>query len=470
MIGRVDSVRCQVQVDQTTGARTTLFYIVGRDWGQIFESTFYMDILASWSGDNSLGSVIKLGFNSKLIEAVDKGTNLPSTSQWVDFFIKLWGQSNTDIGKSIRGTLVKEAGALDPNRVLPQSAFVLPKTLAEPLGFTGNANLSNSLVVVDDGRVESVGFPELSSLTGGHPLWSILHNVSNTIINELVVDLTWDKPVDGTPQFTLYKRIKPFYLNQKLTSAGSKVRTGPHTENIKSSFLKLPRVDLNTDTIIGIDYGTNWLDRINFIELIGNSSPVSQHLGQTGASIAKMTEGVAVYDPKAYAREGIKPMLMSSIFLPPASKEKSLDFKAIVEWVPVVATWYFDTHKMLNGTISMMGHDEYIGVGANISFETSLMSSRTSKGQDVLMDEGGGITPSDSTTKIVAHVENVNYRFSVGQDGAKTMATTVAFVRGVTTTPDCSSLVNPDEFGIDSFASRMSIADEDFQNVTQLKD
>lgn len=464
MIGRVDSVRCQVQVDQTTGARNTLFYISGRDWGQIFESIFYMDILATWNGDNSLSGAIRYGFDSQLLEAVKKGTYLATTTQMVDFFIKLWGNNNSSMYAAIKNKEISSKYALsvlNSDRLLPQSTFTLPNALSQDLGWTDGIDLAQEISIlagirdINTGKYEdtdeSVGFPDMSSLVGGQPLWSILHSVCNTIVNELVVELIFDKDVRG-PRFGLYKRVKPFYLGQDLNNISSSIKSGSNGEKIKSHFLSLKKVYIDLSRIVGLDYGTNWLDRINFVEIIGSGSTVSKHIGPYSGIVAKMTDGVAVYDASSYGREGIKPMLMSTVFVPPAPQNSDNLISAIAEWSPIVASWYFDIHKMLNGTLSIVGQDEYIEVGSNVMFPSSAFLSKTTSSQQ-------------ENTNIVAHVESVSNQFSIDQNGNRNFITTLTFVRGINTSEDGLSVLNSSEFGIDTDATKMNSEDEQLSNI-----
>jgi hypothetical protein len=86
--------------------------------------------------------------------------------------------------------------------------------------------------------------------------------------------------------------------------------------------------------------------------------------------------------------------------------------------------WYFDTHRLLNGTLTLVGTSEYIAVGNNIRFSAGLISPSPN------------INKASNNAKvnqyILAHVENVSHNFTVGDDGARLYTTTIQFVRGIT--------------------------------------
>lgn len=45
MLGRIESVRCVINTNQANGAQNTEFIVTGSDWGTIFNSKFYVDVL-----------------------------------------------------------------------------------------------------------------------------------------------------------------------------------------------------------------------------------------------------------------------------------------------------------------------------------------------------------------------------------------------------------------------------------------
>jgi hypothetical protein len=465
MVGRIDSVRSTIQVDQETGARQTVFYIVGRDWGQVFESILYIDVMATFYGDDPMSMAIKNGgFDTELIKAAESGSGLPSTSAIVSFIINLWGKNGSS---TIAKTLDKTTdGRIPAARLAPSSQFVLPDSLYKEFGNKGLVDNINQvygkLTAVDSYKdePESVGYINMKAVVGGVPVWNMIQSHSNLIVNEVLCDLRWDSKNSkkDKPTFAIYKRIKPFYLGQNLSDTGS-VKLKPSDEKIKSLFFNLKRIDINNDSVLSLDYGNNWLDRINFVEIVGDVSLFYTLSKIDAGNAQKFSEGAAYYDPQSFSREGFKSLQFTTTFFPPPDKEKGWAIDSVNKWVPVVSSWHFDVHKMLNGTITLVGHDDYIGVGDNISVNSSLLFLTTPINRQ-----------KTDSTKLLAHVESVDHSFTIDPYGKRSLITTVTFSRGVITNSECNALFNPESFGVDNSTKTMSADQELLPNTIEVKE
>ena len=459
MIGRIDSVQVAVIVNQETGARETSFTVSGRDWGQVFESMIYMDPMASVSGDDGMGLAVRAGFDKLL---VDTNKNNFSTTSLINFFVDLWG-SQTNSAKFKDSVRSLAGDKLNPNRLLPESVFYLPKELHERFFFQGlqfgpnkpptvahNINIvPGKLQSYDDytDPGESGGVPNVGAIVGGNSLWQVLNAHCCSVVNELLTDLRWDQ---NRVMFTLYKRIRPFVLDKEESTVNGK--------NVSSSFFYIRKTEINSDQVMSIQAGTNWRDKINFLEVL----PQVGHLAPGLDGITPMTKSNQsnAADYVSFGRDGFRPMLFSTPFFPyVGGKPAPLD--GMYEWAPVLKKWYFNTHKMLNGVVIISNQEDYIGVGENIALEGSLFAASfhiagdTTKGKDI---------------KVLAHVESVTNAFSVSDYGARNFTTSVSFVRGVFTDKDCKELSNPDSYGIDSKASSLEDEAEKITNVYEVKD
>lgn len=471
MIGRVDSVRTAIGVDQNTGARITRFVVVGRDWGQVFESLMYFDQAASTGSDDHIAQITKAIVDFKLPNLFE-GDGLASTTEIVNWIIALWGRKSPSAAITAAG--------MRSDRFSPTSHFVLPSQLAKNILQsdyvgklssvvnikTGSSNLADMIGTVPGKLVsydtykdnnESYGavYPEM--FIGTHNIWQMLNSHCGDVVNELIAELRWDG--NSTPNFALYKRVRPFAISSSLSISGlsNLTNTGPNTDKVKSSFFDVRRVNIDKDRIVAIDAGTNWLDRINFIEVMPNVSWVSHQGDETAPTVAIMSKkNAAILDVESFKREGLKPMIRDTSFLPITGSNKGLDFYGLTQWLPVLREWYFNTHKMLNGSISIMGMDSYIGVGDNIFMDASTLGS-----YPYVWKQG---TTTVNGAGFLAHVESIAHRFEVGQDGARSFITTINFVRGIFTNDRGTKLLDPDSFGIDSDSSKIDKANEDIPN------
>lgn len=95
----------------------------------------------------------------------------------------------------------------------------------------------------------------------------------------------------------------------------------------------------------------------------------------------------------------------------------------VVGWISLLALWkewFFDIHKMLNGTIEIYGSKSYISVGSNIVFPC------------VALFPDGKVRPEvEKNLYILAHVSSVRNTFTVSSSGARNFSTTINFNRGI---------------------------------------
>jgi hypothetical protein len=472
MIGRVDSVRTSVAVNQSTGARQTSYTVVGRDWGQVFESYIYIDQAIRVGADDPLAQIMSLFATVGVKNVMSKG--VPSSTDWMRQIIDVWGRKyaipdNKDIG-------------ISKLRYSPNFNFVLPTPLVSAIGSGSSSGISSiinsistsnnlaDLIGIVPGKLsgydkysdfkESLGPPNPEVFVGMHTLWQALHAHACDTVNELVAELRFEG--SGGPKFALYKRIRPFALTPGSSNGmsgflslggGKSLISGNNTENIRSSFFNLKRTPIATSDVIALDAGTNWQDRVNFVEVLPNFSYVTEDQGTQSSLLSISKDKTAVLDAKSFAREGLKPLMFNTSALPPGKDGNSISPAGVSEWLPVMREWYFDAHKMLNGSISFIGQAAYIAVGENIMFSSNLLGkSAMTKSED----EG---------SSIVAHVESIANRFQVDENGARSFVTTVNFVRGVITSSDGSHLLDPDSFGIDSDSTLISTDERLSSNV-----
>ena len=107
---------------------------------------------------------------------------------------------------------------------------------------------------------------------------------------------------------------------------------------------------------------------------------------------------------------------------PGQDNKVNVDWDQLQVWVRAMREWYFNTHRMLNGTLVMQGSTEYIGVGDNIRFDAGLINP-TPNINDATVKKG-------KNQSIIAHVESITHNFALNGD-ARTYTTTIQFVRGI---------------------------------------
>lgn len=427
MFGRVDTVRVGVQVDQETGARQTIYTVTGSDWGQIFNSTLYVDPVAREPDESALGQAARFGYLD-YINKLNGTANLPNSTQNVNTLINLWGKTSAAFS-AINADLAN-AGVLGK----PQATFTLPKEVVDFFGFQvpggGTSRSIASLIDIQSGSLtgydsyngisNDVGIIRPDTLFGAHSLWQVLTDNSNHVLNELVTDIRW---VDGVPNLTLYKRVRPFAIRNydSITTPGSNDKMAPNRQIIEkliSKFENIRRTEIPIENVLSFEAGTNWRDKFNYAEI-----QVDQSLQDDVRSIEVKTQS-SIFHEDVFGREGFRPMIIASKYLP-ADPKYDFDPAAIPNWKYLLKEWYFDIHNMLNGTITFIGINDYIQVGDNIIVDASIISPTNNTNSDNIGNKG--------KSYMLAHVENVSHNFRVSPDGARSFITTVNFVRGIIT-------------------------------------
>lgn len=447
MFGRIESVRCETQVGDE-GERHTLYYVSGVDWGHIFNSSLYIDnLIASENDPRSQGNSAAVAIQNLLFGKDNAPSSFDVTQNLTNIIDVM--------GKSLAGYSEKthEVGRL-ANTIYD---FTLPDKVAEFFQFqsrTGDKKRVSRLINMVSGSLvgpdnyndtkESYGFIDPFSLQGTHSIWQILMENSNPTLNEMFCDMRWDE--EGTPVLTLYNRIKPFSL--KALSGGP-----GQNANFVSLFKNVATHELDPIDILSVNAGTNWRDKVNFIEI----KPQFQEF-QVVANWFKQKS--QTFDEKAFKREGFRPLIFDTKQFPSGGnvvnglpEDIGIDWSRLEVWAQALRDWYFGTHRMLNGTLTMYGSTEYIGVGNNIRFDVGLLNPNPNIKSKV--QQSG----SNVNQFVLAHVESVSHSFTVGGDGARTYRTTINFVRGVIVNEN-NSLIGGGM--LDEFTD--SLADKDQRN------
>lgn len=425
MIGKIDTVRVGTSVD-SDGARQSMYYVTGVDWAHIFNNIIYIDPGITGNEDpQSIGNSTTLA----ILKILFGPSGIPvrfTTATNIDSILKIFGKGLFSDDK-IKEELNLLANAIyDFNIPVKMSKYlkIISKN-GKPNGTTninGNINLITGALgekedVYED-TSESYGFIDPFSLSGTHSFWQVLLDNSNPTMNEMIAEM---RPGEDGTRLNLYNRIKPFAINN-VTNKSLTEAIDAGGKKVVSYFQSIKTHEIDPMVVIDLNAGTNWKDKYNFVEIKPSFSQVDifQPL------LKKMTQS---FDDKAFQREGFRPLIFSTKHFPgPVYEPSSLtsaNWNEIEGWVKMLKVWYFDTHKMLNGTMTLTGIDGYIAVGDNIQFDIGLINP----------NKNFSIKQAKSTEDvfILAHVENISHSFGVDNNGSRAYRTTISFVRGIMT-------------------------------------
>ena len=435
-LGRIEDVRLSVSVDEETGARSTSYVVTGSDWSSVFESILYIDPIfrnqgldPSSSSFTAVGAAARIAYDQQVLDYFQNG-GLPTSTINTKAIVRIWGapfKEATDpisskIGVLPNLTLTSEGAYQWPFEVGMYMAGnitgPLTQNIADNINFvTGRltsydsfeSTASDSYTEVED----SFGFINPNSIFGEHPVWSLLMDNCNPVLNELIADLRVE---DTVVLPTLYKRIRPFVVNPEFEGSSD---VTDHT----SYFTDLRRIDIPLEDVITIDAGVNWRSKINFIEIrIDKQLDTGKPMGPVIKKDAQTS------DRPSYERDGFKPEIANTKYAPYSGGE--LDDEGLTKWKYLLREWYFNQHDQLNGNVTFVGQNRYIQVGDNIAINSQVF------GQDRNMSrqekDTAGAPGGEQLMNLVAHVESVRHSFTVDQvTGARKFLTTVQFVRGV---------------------------------------
>ena len=420
MIGKVEGVKLDVVVDDD-GARHSRYVMSGSDWGHIFNNVLYIDNLIAASSDpTNQGNTVAI----LLQKALFGDGNSPQSFKVADNLVSLLGI----FGASTEG-LTKPGDAIQRLGKAVYD-FNIPTEMAQYFNFIdadGNINQSikiSDLLTLQVGRLsayddyddtdEAYGFIDPFSLQGTNTFWQILMDNSNPALNEMYNEIEWEQGNNGKigPSLTLFNRIKPFSYRTDLPMSAE-------TTKLRSAFNNIKTHVIDNVMVTAVSVGTNWRDKYNFVEI----RPQFQDFNIIANWTAQKTQG---FDEVAFNREGFRPLIVGTKQFPvdPSKKNNgTFDPDYLTAWIALLKEWYFDTHKLLNGTLTIKGTTEYIAVGNNILFEAGLVNPTANL--------NNGAVNSKSTTYVLAHVENVEHTFTVQNDDTRTFVTVIQFVRGV---------------------------------------
>jgi len=407
MIGKITDVRYAMQI-LDNGARASTFYISGEDWSAVFDTKVYFDpALMPQTVDKLSGPAQQLLILMSELSSIYNKQSLPTTSDLFKGILGLFSSQLSSIADSVENTINVELAAggqlLIPTPVLE---FLQLESSASGINFllgdTGIKLYEGNLSGKDQYSNEdpTCTLLDLQSLFGTNSFLSILQNVGNVVINEMFPETHFN---NGKFEFALYKRCRPFCLRDV-----SDENLAPFV----SRFDNLPFTLIPDENIRVFSAGTNNQDRYNFIEVM----PAQQFTGMPGYANA-VKNSAQVTEPASVARDGFKPMIVTTKHVMMTDNKLVLSIDKLIGWKNILKEWYWNSHGVLNGSISFIGVNDFIGVGQNILFTAKVLGGAISKEQT---DE----------TMILAHVESIQHHVSL-ENSARSYYTTVNFVRAV---------------------------------------
>lgn len=450
MLGRIEDVRAVTAVDQATGAITSEYVATGEDWSGILTTHLYVDPLIRGLADEKdpISAAERIIYNERLVGYGAKGTVLPTSSANIQELMRFWGKT-TKARTNFKKELFHSTGRLGETA----HQFRMPDELLEYFNFQSvkfadlieivNGRLTkpdlgtvwvDSYTPVNDGA----GIIWLDTLLGSNSFWQLIMNNSNHWINDTYPEMRWDSDT-GLVTLAIYNRVKPFALNSSETIAKNAlnrkkqpIATTNHIKDLTSRFKHIYKHDIDRADIILVNVGTNWRDRYNFVEvnIKTNLSPGEKENKNYSASTKLKNQ---TFDDTAIGRDGFKPMFVDARYIPQLQNGE-LDPFNILAYKALNREWFFNIHRLFNGSMTLVGQSEYIAVGDNIMVDADAIFPGSNANLDHVNFRG--------QAKFLAHVEAISHTCTVSDTGARSFVTEIQFVRGIITDENGDELEN----------------------------
>lgn len=261
----------------------------------------------------------------------------------------------------------------------------------------------------------------MDTILGQHTFWQVLQDNINNVTNELITDIRFE---DNKPRLCLYNRVLPFSLNTTENILADNKEIGDGEGAIRSdraldfisSYMNLRTIQIDPRDVIMSSFGTNWRDRVNFVEVLIDRSLYNGVFSNVTKSDSQFA------DPVSISRDGLLPKILSSTYLP-CDEENVPDPIATEVYKYIVKECFFNTHKMLNGTLNLIGQDIYIQVGDNIMVDAAVIGSSYN-----MNSVQNALNSKLKNTYLLAHVESISHNCTVDNNGSRVFTTTINFV------------------------------------------
>jgi hypothetical protein len=446
MLGRIESVRCVTSVDQATGVLTTKYIVTGTDWGSIFNSFLYLDPASRTADTTSIGAAQRMLYD-KIVLAYGKTDSKElqyDSTDAVRALLAFWGIEDAT-------AVALKVETFDQILAQALNTFGMPMELARYMNFTkiGTSVLTNKVASLlrlrggvltdydtyscmdskkDTEHADGIGIIAPDSVFGMNSMWQLMNDNCNSTLNELIVDIRFE---DDNPLLTIYKRIKPFKIRsfdemisddfEVKDDSGANEGALKFLKQLESDYKNVRRHKITKEEILAINAGTNWRDRFNFVEINYNRQIPEEDANRIANAFKK---DLQFFDRESIRRDGLLPLTMPVLYFPPDNADPSKpNIHSCIAYKYLGKEWFFDTHKMLNGVVTLIGQDNYMQVGDNIIFEANIISSNFNVNTDSLNNSNNAY--------ILAHIETISNTATVSQNGARSFITEIQFVRGI---------------------------------------
>jgi hypothetical protein len=223
--------------------------------------------------------------------------------------------------------------------------------------------------------------------------WSIINQYTNAPLNE-IFSCFKISPMGNILPFIVFRQI-PF------TNDDFKAQLEGNSSSIGdmevTRFMTLPRWKIHPALIIEQDIGRDEAARVNFIQYFGRTD-----FDENGSASVQESPYNSVKDMDDVKRNGLRPVIATSMFDPPVDDGNGKLFFNSPNWAKVWADAIMGGHLKLNGTLTCAGIVDPITIGDNLEFDG-----------------------------VVYHIEHIQHSCFYNKEGFTQFRTTISLSHGI---------------------------------------
>jgi len=321
-LGNVGRVQKKISI-ANDGTKTTLWQVSGADWGKFFHTV--QIVVNSQLVEDQIQNISIISQN-KLLEG--------SSSNFIEAFIEYFLKSKPAPSNFGLDAIYKKI-VMVPDKLL--SYFFGEVDIDEPDLFYNILGQK----ITDNSEYEKAYNFTLNTLV---PLWTVLKTVSNRVVNELFLEMSYEEqsiPSAGVERPTVFHRPYPFALPN--------CEVGTIYNN---QFLDLDCVPITTADVIESSLGVTDIERKNYFFI--RSNMVGSGLGASMGTVPRTNE----YSLQRYGPHILWPntdMVDHGVG----------GVEILKVWTEMLEHWYSKNHLFENGNVLINGNPE-IRVGKRL--------------------------------------------------------------------------------------------------------
>lgn len=414
-IGIVENVRF-LETDDPNRASPTLRYLVtGRDFGKVFDNTIYFNPVVN---DATIQSVLGAAFLKDSSKAV-KGDSRATFDRYTpDFVIKnlvsffLGGEFDKRNENHQTWYIPKELGnVLKPDKKIKGQVSFIDVLNQDRIGmhkYNPNGVLQTPLNTLSGAAI-------IKAIPSNGTVWGVLEFFKNAALNEMYTELCPDANGNLQPSIILRQmpfsnfdktEVNPFFKNTAPTDKGGnrkRVEDFVTAKSEKTFFANLPRTVIKSSDIRQKNVGKSDHERVNHVIVVPKID------FQSTFDIAYVT----AYNIPSIQRHGLRSLQTQSAYC--MKRGEGLE-NYLNRCVSLLMDWFFQSHMLYNGTLTIDGTDRHIEAGTNLFIE------------DVQQ---------------LYHIEGYTHTYQIAQDGKITYNTELRVSRGMVFRNGNTSFIGP---------------------------